>query len=139
MLLIGEDKAADAPASPVVVVVDDDPAVRGSLKFALELEGFDVRIFATAAEMLDQDIETLPGSGCLIVDYNLPGLNGLDLLRELKQRQVTWPAILITTHPTEQVRRRATSAGVAIVEKPLFSNALSDAVRETFRRPFPHQ
>lgn len=135
MLLIGDEKATDGPTSPVVVVVDDDPAVRGSLKFALELEGFDVRIFATADEILHQDMADLPLSGCLVVDYNLPGINGLDLLRELKQRHVAWPAILITSHPTEQVRRRATSAGIAIVEKPLFSNALSDAVRDTFRRP----
>ncbi len=132
MYLIGDDKAGPDPMLPVVLVVDDDPAVRASLKFALELDGFEVRIFASPAEILhDAD---LPHDGCLIVDYNLPGQNGLDLLRELKQRNVLLPAILITTHPTDLVRKRATSAGVAIIEKPLFSNALSDAVRETFAR-----
>ncbi|GGF79603.1 response regulator [Azorhizobium oxalatiphilum] len=135
MLQIGDEQAIDRPASPVVVVVDDDPAVRGSLKFALELEGFDVRIFATADEILHEDMTGLPTRGCLVIDYNLPGLNGLELLRELKKRHMQWPAILITSHPTELVRRRANKAGIAIIEKPLFSNALSDAVRDTFLRP----
>ncbi len=133
MLLIGDDEPISGPAPQVVLVVDDDPAVRGSLKFALELEGFDVRIFATPDEILH--VTDLPDAGCLVVDYNLPGQNGLDLLRELKRRNVLLPAILITTHPTALVRTRASSAGVAIIEKPLFSNALSDAVRETFARP----
>lgn len=132
MYSIGDDEAVRDPMLPVVLVVDDDPAVRASLKFALELDGFEVRIFATPDEILhDTD---LPPDGCLVVDYNLPGQNGLDLLRELKRRNVMMPAILITTHPTDLVRKRATSAGVAIIEKPLFSNALSDAVRETFAR-----
>lgn len=132
MYLIGENEAIRDPILPIVLVVDDDPAVRASLKFALELEGFEVRIFASPDEILhDAD---LPRAGCLVVDYNLPGQNGLDLLRELKRRNVTLPAILITTHPTDMVRKRASSAGVAIIEKPLFSNALSDAVRETFAR-----
>ncbi|MGU3495201.1 response regulator [Xanthobacteraceae bacterium A53D] len=132
MLQFAEETGTDRSAPPMVVVVDDDPAVRGSLKFALELEGFEVRIFATADEILLADMAALPAIGCLVVDYNLPGLNGLDLLRELKRRHLTWPAILITSNPPARVRRRATSAGIAIVEKPLFSNALSDAVRDTF-------
>lgn len=116
----------------VVLVIDDDPAVRGSLKFSLEIEGFDVRTYANADELLRAD--DLPSRGCLIVDYYLPGVNGLDLLRELSDRHVSLPAILITTQPTAHVRRRAHSAGVAIIEKPLLNNALSEAVRDSFSR-----
>ncbi len=119
-------------AGGVVLVIDDDPAVRGSLKFSLEIEGFDVRTYANADELLRAD--DLPSRGCLIVDYYLPGVNGLDLLRELSDRHVSLPAILITTQPTANVRRRATSAGVAIIEKPLLNNALSEAVRDSFSR-----
>ncbi|OYY84809.1 MAG: response regulator, partial [Rhizobiales bacterium 35-66-30] len=70
----------------------------------------------------------------IVVDYYLPGQDGLELLGQLKARHVSLPAILITSNPAENVRRRASSAGVAIIEKPLLSNALSDAVRDSLAR-----
>lgn len=123
------------PAQPWVVhVVDDDAAVCSSLKFALELDGFDVRTYAGYSELLAAD---LPRAGCLIVDYNLPGLNGLDLVGELSRRDVHLPAFLITSNPTANVRRRAQAQGVAIIEKPLLSNQLSEAVRASFTGSMP--
>lgn len=124
-----------APAQPWIVhVVDDDAAVCSSLKFALELDGFDVRTYAGYSELLAAD---LPRAGCLIVDYNLPGLNGLDLLGELSRRDVHLPSFLITSNPTANVRRRAQAQGVAIIEKPLLSNQLSEAVRASFTGTMP--
>lgn len=120
----------DAPCW-VVHVVDDDPAVCSSLKFALEIDGFSVRTYARSEEVLAADLSR---EGCMIVDYNLPGINGLDLLRELDRRDVHLPAFLITTNPTSNVRRRATAQGVAIIEKPLLGNQLSEAVRDSFVR-----
>ena len=110
-----------------MVVIDDDPAVRSSLKFALEVEGFAVRIYPTGSDLLNE--EEMPESGCLVADYNLPGMNGLDLLARLRERKVRLPAILITTHPSAAVRRRAASAGVRLVEKPLLGDALFQGIR----------
>ena len=62
-----------------------------------EIEGFSVRSYENGTQLLD-DIP-FPGADCLIVDYRLPGLNGLDLLAELRRRHVALPAILVTTHP----------------------------------------
>ena len=119
-------------APPFVVhVVDDDPAVCSSLKFALEVDGFSVRTYARSEEVLEADLSR---KGCMIVDYNLPGLNGLDLLTELDRRDVHLPAFLITSNPTLNVRRRATAQGVAIIETPLLGNQLSEAVRDSFAR-----
>lgn len=73
----------------------------------------------------------------MIVDYNLPGINGLDLLRELDRRHVHLPAFLITSNPALHVRRRATDQGVAIIEKPLLGNQLAEAVRDSFDRSRP--
>jgi FixJ family two-component response regulator len=110
-----------------VLIIDDDPAVRNSLKFALEVEGFSVRAYQTGAELLkDADI---PDDGCLVVDYKLPGMNGLDLLVELRRRKVDLPAILITTHPNAPVRDRAAKAGVPLIEKPLLSDTLFQGIR----------
>ena len=114
-----------------VYVVDDDPAVRNALKFSLEAEGFVVRVFPGASEILhDAD---LSDCGCLIVDFYLPHMNGLDLVDKLRQQRVSAPAILITTHPSNAVRERATSAGVRLIEKPLLDNGLIEGVRDTFR------
>ncbi|QRG08118.1 response regulator [Xanthobacter dioxanivorans] len=115
----------------VVYVVDDDPAVCSSLKFALEIDGFSVCTYARSEDVLAADLSC---GGCMIVDYNLPGLNGLDLLRELDRRDVHLPAFLITSNPAQHVRRRASAQGVSIIEKPLLGNQLSEAVRESFTR-----
>jgi FixJ family two-component response regulator len=109
-----------------VLVVDDDPAVRNSLRFSLEIDGYQVRLFHSDKDVLDLD--ELPQSACLILDYNLPGANGLDLLAAMRARGYTSPAILITSHPPTGVRIRAAAAGVPIVEKPLLGDALIDAI-----------
>jgi FixJ family two-component response regulator len=113
----------------IVVVIDDDPAVLGALRFALELEGFAVDAYRDGTEVLRQ--KDLPGSGCLVIDFNLPDMNGLDLLAELRRRNVALPAILITTNPTSILRERAAAFGMKIVEKPLLGDALVDAIRRS--------
>lgn len=120
-------------AAPVVMVVDDDPAICGSLKFSLELEGFAVRTYANAREVLDDP--DLPTHGCLVIDQILPGMCGLDLLKALRDRHVALPAILITTNPPAALRARAAAAGVSLVEKPLLGNALLDGIREAVGAP----
>jgi two-component system, LuxR family, response regulator FixJ len=118
-----------------VLIIDDDPAVRNSLKFALEVEGFSVRAYQTGTELLkDSDI---PDNGCLVVDYKLPEMNGLDLVVELRRRKVDLPAILITTHPNATVRDRAERAGVPLIEKPLLNDMLFQSIRTALGRYAP--
>ncbi len=118
--------------SPLVVIIDDDPAVLNSLKFSFEIEGFAVQTCSSPEELLSSD--DVLNSGCLVIDFNLRGTDGLDLLRRLRKRQIATPAILITTHPTAALRERAAIAGVPIVEKPLFGNTLIDSVRRALDR-----
>jgi two-component system response regulator FixJ len=122
-------QATSTPAQSVVLVIDDDPAVRNSLKFALEIEGFSVRVYRSGAELLEE--KDMPLSGCLVADYNLPEMNGLDLLAALRARNIKLPAILITTHPTAMIRKRAASAGVSVIEKPLLTDTLFQCIRST--------
>ncbi len=110
-----------------VLIIDDDPAVRNSLKFALEVEGFTVRAYAAGADLLRES--DFPADGCLVVDLKLPEMNGLDLLVELRKRKIDLPAILITTHPSADVRRRAALAGVTLIEKPLLNDTLFQGIR----------
>ncbi len=122
------------PAVParnrLVVVVDDDPAVRNSLKFSLEIEGFAVRDYSSAKELLNEP--NMPDAGCLVIDYNLPEMDGLEMLDRLRGRRVVAPAILITSHPNASVRQRAAEARVPIIEKPLLGNALMEGIRNAF-------
>jgi two-component system response regulator FixJ len=111
----------------VVIVVDDDTAVRNSLKFSLEIEGFAVLAYRCAADLLDSSDP--PDCGCFVVDQHLPGMTGLDLIAKLRERRILAPAILITTHPSAAVIDRAKQADIRIIEKPLLNDTLIDGIR----------
>jgi FixJ family two-component response regulator len=69
-----------------VIVVDDDTAVRNSLKFSLEIEGFAVLAYRCAADLLDSS--DLPDCGCFVVDQILPDMKGPDLIATLRKRRI---------------------------------------------------
>ncbi len=119
------------PKEPVVVVVDDDPAVCGSLKFSLELEGFSVRTFRNGAELLREG--DLHDCQCFVIDQRMPGMSGMDLIASLRERNVGTPAILVISQPSDALSARAAKAAVPIVEKPLLSNMLVERIREACR------
>jgi FixJ family two-component response regulator len=114
-------------APPIVVVVDDDPAVCHSLKFSLEIEGFVVHLYESGNDLLNE--RSLAYCSCLVVDQKMPGIAGLDLIAKLRDQQMSVPAILITSHPNAALARRAADANVPIVEKPLLSNTLLELIR----------
>ena len=120
-------------AKDVVLVVDDDPAVLSSLEFALQTEGFAVTTYATGHELLQ--CQQVPTRGCFVIDYYLPGMNGLEVAMALRARRINLPIILITTHPTRTLRHSAAAEGIDIVEKPLLGNALSETIRAAFNLP----
>ena len=115
-------------AKHVVLIIDDDPAVRSSLKFSLEVEGFTVRAYSDAYELLNE--ADLPAKSCLLIDYYMPAMNGLELLARLRDRGVSIPAMVITSHPNRKLRERIAAAGVPLIEKPFLGNTLTDRIRE---------
>lgn len=117
---------------PAVILVDDDPAVTHAMQFSFDLEGLDVRSFRDGESLLA--VDDLPEKGCMILDHNLPGMDGLALLDRLRAAGVRLPAILITTNPRAALRNRAAAAGVPIIEKPLLTDALLMAVRKALAR-----
>jgi two-component system, LuxR family, response regulator FixJ len=115
-------------AKHIILVVDDDEAVRDSLRNMMESEGFEVRAFSNGHDLLNE--ASLPAIGCLVVDYNMPAMNGLELVGALRGRGVSIPAILITGNPAKHVRDRAAAIAVLVVEKPQLGSYLLDCVRE---------
>ena len=112
----------------VILVVDDDEAVRDSLRNLMESDGFEVRAFSNGHDLLSE--ASLPAIGCLVVDHHMPAMNGLELVSALRGRGVSIPAILITGNPTKYVRDRAAAIAVLVVEKPGLGSYLLDCVRE---------
>lgn len=121
------DHSPSAPGD-LVLILDDDQAVREALKFALALDGLAVDTCDSGSELLNHP--RLSQARCLVLDYQMPGMNGFTVLNELKRRNVTLPVILITAPLNRDVEQRAAAAGVAgVLEKPLLEDVLIDKIR----------
>ena len=116
-----------ASSNPIIAVVDDDAAVRNSLKFSLEIDGFAVRTYANAEELLGSgDLTDLQ---CLIVDQNMPRMTGLELVAALRKQGVEVPALFVSGQLTPAVTRQASAAGIPVIEKPFLGNGLIEFIR----------
>jgi FixJ family two-component response regulator len=119
--------ASDPPSAPYVVIVEDDTALSGALQFSLELEGFLVDRCGSGEALLALELPTR--RACLVIDQWLPGITGLDALVELRRRGVRLPAVIITTHPEDELRQAAFRAHASVVEKPLLGDSLSSEIK----------
>jgi two-component system response regulator FixJ len=109
------------------VVVDDDDAVRDSVGILLETHGLHVRGFASGAEFLESDVHDV--MCCLVIDYHMPGMTGIEVVQELRRLGRSYPTILITGLSDAAIIRNALSAGImAILEKPPPDDVLMDTV-----------
>lgn len=111
----------------VVILVEDDEAVRRSLQLLLHWRGYEVRSFARAAPVFARDLSD--GAHVLVADYRLPDANGFEVLRELRRRGWAGRSVLITAFPTADLIQAATACGYdAVLEKPLRQQALVAAL-----------
>jgi two-component system, LuxR family, response regulator FixJ len=109
----------------VIAIVDDDAAVCDSTRVLLEAYDLDVRTYQSAADFLADERHI----ACLIVDYQMPGLNGLELVSELRRRGNTVPTIMITATTDPALERRAGELGIQnVLRKPLGSRVLLTAL-----------
>jgi FixJ family two-component response regulator len=111
----------------LISVVDDDDSVRESLQGFIRSLGFAVEVFALAEEFLNSD--QLRTTDCLILDVRMPGMNGLELQRQLVACQSAIPVIFITSHEDEMARLQALKHGaVDYLLKPFSEEALLNAI-----------
>jgi FixJ family two-component response regulator len=114
---------------PVICIVDDDEEVRESIGTFFASAGLSTEKFDAAEALLQWP--GIVAMGCLITDLHMPGMDGLDLQRELRRRGLQVPVILMTAYPTQEARDRAVALGVAaFIHKPTDPEALLEKVEE---------
>jgi two-component system response regulator FixJ len=117
---------------PIVFIVDDDEDIRTSLSRALETRGYTTRSFSSAAEYLDAFDERQ--GGCLILDYGMPDMSGLELQKLLVSRGQSIPTIFITGHGGVPESVEAMKMGaVDFLEKPFRQEALIAQIEAAFK------
>ena len=118
---------------PIVFVVDDDVSVRESLELMISSAGWKPEIFASAKEFLSRPRANAPS--CLVLDVNLPDLNGLDLQMRVADDRIDMPIIFITGYGDVPMTVRAMKAGaVEFLTKPFSDDALVGAIRHAIER-----
>ena len=119
--------------TPVVFVVDDDVSVRESLESLIRCMGWQAQTFASAQEFLSRPRVRAPS--CLLLDVNLPDLNGLDLQERVAGDRVDMPIIFITGYGDVPMTVRAMKAGaVEFLTKPFDDDVLLAAIRQAIER-----
>jgi two-component system response regulator FixJ len=121
------------PSDAVVHVVDDDLAVRQSVSFLLASDGLPVRLHESASAFLEA-VKEAP-TGCIVTDVRMPGIDGIELLRRLKNRGFALPVIVMTGHADVPLAVEAMKEGaVDFVEKPFDDDLFLAAVRAALSR-----
>jgi two-component system response regulator FixJ len=115
----------------LIHVIDDDEAMRESLRFLLETAGFAARTYESALQFLESPLDD--GPACIVTDVRMPDMNGLELVRRLKAKGIALPVIVITGHGDVPLAVEAMKAGVIdFLEKPfndeVFLGAVSGAL-----------
>lgn len=111
-----------------VHVIDDDEAMRDSLAFLLDIQGFHTKVYDSAVAFLDAMPDL--SAGCIVTDIRMPDMTGLELIRKLKDDGVAVPVVVMTGHGDVPLAVEAMKAGVVdFIEKPFSDEALIEAVR----------
>jgi len=118
---------------PIVFIVDDDVSVRESLEPLIRFEGWQPEAFVSAREFLARKPAEVPN--CLILDVELPGLNGLDLQERIAAERREMPILFLTGHADIPRTVRAMKAGAAeFLTKPFDDDVLLAAIRRALNR-----
>lgn len=120
--------------SASIYIVDDDEAVRDSARILLEAHGFKVEIFAAGPDFLGS-FDGRP-KGCLILDINMPGMGGLEVLDVVRAQWPDLPVIMITGRGDKAAKAQALRSGaVALLEKPFGDVALVQSIEQALAEP----
>jgi FixJ family two-component response regulator len=121
------------PGVPLIVIVDDDDSLRNSLENLIRSFGFRAQGFPSAEAFLSW--RPAGDAACLILDVRMPGMNGLDLQRQMITRNWRVPIVFITSHADDHAEARALEDGaVAFLYKPCREEDLHNAIETALRQ-----
>ena len=121
-----------AAVRPLLAIVDDEESVRRALARMLSASQFEVDVFPSGQAFLDSLRARLPD--CVILDYQMPGLTGRDVQRQLTLAQIRVPIIVVTAHDQPALREQCLADGaVAYLAKPLQRARLVGVVNDAIR------
>ena len=127
-----------AEQESTVFVVDDDDAVRNSMRWLVESIGLPVETYASAREFLETHDPNRPG--CLVLDVRMPGMSGLDLQEKLHENGIVIPIIVVTGHGDVPTAVRAIKAGaVEFIEKPVNDQLLLDTIQRCIEKDIEYR
>jgi FixJ family two-component response regulator len=120
-------------ADPKVFIVDDDAAVRRSIRMLIRTIGIEAEAFASAKEFLDAYDPRQPG--CLVLDVRMPGMSGLELQEKLRDMDANLPIIFVTAHGDVPMAVNAMRSGaVDFIQKPFRDQELIDRVQQALEQ-----
>lgn len=120
--------------APVVVIVDDDEAIRSALARLVRTLGYGSQTFATGEELLAEIGSLRPG--CVLTDIQMPGMNGFALLRHLQQLNAELPVLIMTAYPSRNNCEQAFAGGARVyMAKPLDDVQLEAWLRKVMGEP----
>jgi two-component system, LuxR family, response regulator FixJ len=129
----GSGKTRQPTRKSTIYIVDDDFDVLKSLRFLFETEGFDVRTFHSGSALLGSGARH--DADCLVVDYKMSGIDGLELVRRLRDLGIHTPIVVITGYVDEDFAAKARSVGVRqVLKKPHLAENLAVAVRDAINQ-----
>jgi len=122
-----------AEGSRVVHLVDDDESIRRSVSFMLRTSGYVVKTYASGVEFLGDPKAIVPG--CILLDVQMPEVNGLEVQKRLREQGILLPVIVMTAHGDVTVSVQAMKAGaIDFIEKPFEKATLVGAIEDGFGR-----
>ena len=120
--------------TPLIHVVDDDPAVCRALRRLLRSWGMQVRTFSSGQEFLSE-LASSQDADCSVIDVQMPGMNGLEVQEQMNRAGMDLPVIFITAHEEEGVEEHALSGGaLGFLRKPFSDEVLVSLIRSALQR-----
>jgi FixJ family two-component response regulator len=120
-------------SGPIVAIVDDDQAVGNAIEVLMRSIGLVAQAFSSGEEFLRSP--ELSRTGCLVVDFDMPGMTGLDLHNNLSRLGKSIPTVLITAYPSDDIRARALRAGIlCYLPKPFDESDLLSCIKTALDR-----
>ena len=121
------------PDQPIVSIVDDDKSVRDAMRTLVQSFGLEANTFACAEAFLESG--GIEETCCLITDWQMPGMSGVELQEALRARRYSTPIIFITAFPDERIRTRVLGGGaVGFLAKPFTEESLIGYLEQALSR-----